>query len=133
MVDDNRDSADMCGAFLELSGHEVRTAYSGRSVLELADNFRPHVAVLDIGLPDLDGYQVARLIRGTEWGKDAVLVAVTGWGRDDDRKRAFAAGFDHHLTKPLTGEALQSLLGSLPNCPLPECLRNSDARDRSEV
>lgn len=120
VVDDNRDSADMCATLLELSGHEVRAAYSGRGALELADDFRPHVAVLDIGLPDLDGYQLARLIRGTEWGKDVVLVAVTGWGRDDDRKRAFAAGFDHHLTKPMTGEALQSLLGSLPSCPRTE-------------
>jgi PAS domain S-box-containing protein len=133
VVDDNRDSADMCATLLELSGHELRTAYSGRSALEVADGFRPHVAVLDIGLPDLDGYQLARLMRGTEWGKDAVLVAVTGWGRDDDRKRAFAAGFDHHLTKPLTGEALQSLLGSLPNCSQTENFSKSDACDSSEV
>jgi CheY-like chemotaxis protein len=81
----------------------------------MAVNFRPHVAVLDIALPDLDGYQVAQRIRGTGWGKDATLVAVTGWGRDDDRRRAFAAGFDRHMTKPISGEALRSLLQSLPD------------------
>jgi PAS domain S-box-containing protein len=115
LVDDNRDAADTFATLLELGGHEVRTAYSGRIALELAENFRPHVAVLDIGLPDLDGYQVAQLIRGTGWGKDAVLVAVTGWGRDDDRRRAFAAGFDRHLTKPISDEALRCLLQSLPD------------------
>jgi CheY-like chemotaxis protein len=115
LVDDNRDAADTFAILLELEGHEVRTAYSGRIALELAENFRPHVAVLDIDLPDLDGYRVAQLIRGTGWGKDAVLVAVTGWGRDDDRRRAFAAGFDRHLTKPIGGEALRCLLQSLPD------------------
>jgi len=116
LVDDNRDGADTCATLLELAGHEVRTAYSARRALELVEDFRPHVAVLDIGLPDLDGYQVAQLIRGASWGKDTELVAVTGWGRDEDRKRAFAAGFDHHLTKPITGDTLSSLLCSLPNC-----------------
>jgi PAS domain S-box-containing protein len=115
LVDDNRDAADTFAILLELEGHQVRTAYSGRIALELAENFRPHVAVLDISLPDLDGYQVAQLIRGTGWGKDAMLVAVTGWGRDDDRRRAFAAGFDRHLTKPISGEALRCLLQSLPD------------------
>jgi PAS domain S-box-containing protein len=115
LVDDNHDAADTCAALLELAGHEVRKAYSGRRALELAENFRPHVAVLDIGMPDLNGYQVARLIRGASWGRDIRFVAVTGWGRDEDRKRAFAAGFDHHLTKPITGEALNSLLCAMPN------------------
>ena len=115
LVDDNRDAADTCATLLELAGHEVRTAYSGRRALELVEEFRPQDAVLDIGLPDLDGYQVAQLIRGASWGKDTQLVAVTGWGRDEDRKRAFAAGFDHHLTKPITGDALNSLLCTLPN------------------
>ncbi|HKD53112.1 MAG TPA: PAS domain S-box protein [Steroidobacteraceae bacterium] len=113
LVDDNRDSADTCGLLLELAGHEVRMAYSGRSALEVAEGFRPHVAVLDIGMPDLDGYELARLIRQSGWGKATVLVAVTGWGRDDDRKRAIAAGFDLHLTKPVTGETLQFLIRSL--------------------
>jgi CheY-like chemotaxis protein len=117
LVDDNRDAADTCALLLELAGHEVRTAYSGRSALEVAESFQPHVGVLDIGMPDLDGYQVARLMRQSAWGKDAVLVAVTGWGRDDDRKRALTAGFDHHLTKPVTGETLQFLIRSLSESP----------------
>ena len=68
---------------------------------------------LDIGLPDLHDYEVAGLIRGAEWGKDTVLVGATGWGREDDRQRAFAAGFNHHLTKPIAGEELLALLRSL--------------------
>jgi PAS domain S-box-containing protein len=123
LVDDNRDAADACGLLLELAGHDVRIAYSGRSALEAAEMFRPEVAVLDIGMPDLDGYQVARHIRETDWGKGAVLVAVTGWGRDDDRQRAFAAGFDHHLTKPVTGETLQFLIRSLPHTRVDEAIR----------
>jgi two-component system CheB/CheR fusion protein len=88
-------------------------AYSGRRALELAEKFHPQFVVLDIGLPDLDGYEVARLMRGAEWGKGTVLVAATGWGREDDKQRAFAAGFNHHLTKPIAGEELLALLRSL--------------------
>jgi len=93
-------------------------AYTGRSALGIAEAFRPHVAVLDIGMPDLDGYQLARLVRESEWGKGMLLVAVTGWGREDDRKRALAAGFDLHLTKPVTGETLQFLIRTLSESPL---------------
>jgi PAS domain S-box-containing protein len=114
LVDDNRDATDTAATLLELAGHDVRTAYSGRSALELAESFRPHAVALDIGMPDLNGYEVAQRIRATEWGRKVILVAVTGWGREDDRKRAFAAGFDHHLTKPITGEALQALLRAAP-------------------
>jgi len=113
LVDDNRDAADTCASLLELGGQQVRTAYSGRAALELAESFRPHMVVLDIALPDLDGYQVAESIRRSTWGKATMLVAVTGWGREDDRKRAFAAGFNLHLTKPITAEALESLLHAL--------------------
>ena len=88
-------------------------AHSGRGALELAEKFDPQVVVLDIGLPDLDGYEVARLIRGAEWGRSTVLVAATGWGREDDKQRAFAAGFNHHLTKPIAGDELLALLRSL--------------------
>ena len=113
LVDDNRDATDTCATLLELAGQDVHVAYSGRRALELADKFHPQVVVLDIGLPDLDGYELARVIRGTEWGKSTVLVAATGWGRDDDKQRAFAAGFNHHLTKPIAGEELLALLRSL--------------------
>ncbi|HWS61162.1 MAG TPA: PAS domain S-box protein [Steroidobacteraceae bacterium] len=113
VVDDNRDAADACAALLELSGHHVQTAYTGRRALELAETFRPHVLLLDIGLPDLDGYQLAAKVRATPWGRGIALIAATGWGQEEDRRRAFDAGFDHHLTKPIAAETVESLLQSL--------------------
>jgi two-component system CheB/CheR fusion protein len=113
VVDDSRDAADTCAMLLELSGHHVQTAYTGQRALELAETFRPHVVLLDIGLPDFNGYQVAKKARDSAWGRAAVLVAVTGWGQEQDRRRAFEAGFDHHLTKPIEAETVESLLQSL--------------------
>ena len=113
VVDDNRDAADTCATLLQLSGHLVQTAYSGRRALELAESSQPDVLLLDIGMTDMDGYTLAEQIRAAEWSTKAVLVAVSGWGREEDRRRAFAAGFDHHLTKPMTGPALESLLQSV--------------------
>jgi len=113
VVDDNRDAADSCAMLLELSGHHVQTAYTGRRALELAETFHPHAVLLDIGLPDLDGYELARQIRAAPWGRDVILIAVTGWGQEDDRRRAFEAGCDHHLTKPIEAETVESLLQSL--------------------
>jgi CheY-like chemotaxis protein len=112
-VDDSRDAAYICATLLELSGHRVETAYSGRRALEVAEKFHPHIFLLDIGLPDIDGYQLARTIRSTAWGQSAVLVAITGWGQEEDRSRAAAVGFDHHLTKPVAPETLDALLRSL--------------------
>ena len=113
VVDDNRDAADTCATLLELSGHHVQIAYTGRSALELAETFRPHALLLDIGLPDFDGYQLAKKIRAAPWGGSIVLIALTGWGQEADRRRAFDAGFDHHLTKPIAPETVESLLQSL--------------------
>jgi PAS domain S-box-containing protein len=113
VVDDSRDAADTCATLLELSGHRVQTAYSGRRALEVAETFRPHVLLLDIGLPDIDGYQLARTLRSLPWGKRIQLVAVTGWGQEDDRRRALEVGFDHHLTKPVAAEELDGLLREL--------------------
>lgn len=113
VVDDNRDAADSCATLLELCGHHVQTAYTGRNALELAETFRPHALLLDIGLPDFDGYQLARKIRAAPWGNSVVLIALTGWGQEQDRRRAFDAGFDHHLTKPIAPETVESLLRSL--------------------
>jgi PAS domain S-box-containing protein len=110
VVDDNRDAADSCATLLELSGHHVQTAYTGRRALELAETFRPHAVLLDIGLPDFDGYQLATTIRAAPWGRSILLIAVTGWGQEEDRRRAFEAGCDHHLTKPIAAEAVESLL-----------------------
>jgi PAS domain S-box-containing protein len=113
VVDDNRDAADSCATLLELCGHHVQTAYTGRNALELAETFRPHALLLDIGLPDFDGYQLARKIRAAPWGNSVVLIALTGWGQEQDRRRAFDAGFDYHLTKPIAPETVESLLRSL--------------------
>ena len=113
VVDDNRDAADTCAMLLEASGHHVQTAYTGRQALELARTFRPHALLMDIGLPDIDGYQLAQQVRAAPWGRSAALVAVTGWGQEQDRLRAVAAGFDQHLVKPISAETMDTLLQSL--------------------
>jgi DNA-binding response OmpR family regulator len=113
VVDDNRDAADACAMLLEASGHHVQVAYSGRRALELAEKFGPHVALLDIGLPDFNGYELARRFRASTWAHGTTLIAVTGWGQGEDRQRAFEAGFDHHLTKPIAPQVLESLLESV--------------------
>jgi PAS domain S-box-containing protein len=113
VVDDSRDAADTFAILLELSGHHVQTAYTGQRGLELAETFRPHVLLLDIGIPDLDGYQLAKKIRASPWGRGTILIAVTGWGQEEDRRRAFEAGFNHHLTKPIAAETVESLIQSL--------------------
>jgi PAS domain S-box-containing protein len=112
VVDDNRDAADSCATMLELSGHEVKTAYNGTRALQIGVSFLPHVVLLDIGLPDLNGYEVARRIRASDWGAGLPLVAVTGWGKEEDRERALAAGFDHHLTKPVSPQAVEAVVGA---------------------
>jgi CheY-like chemotaxis protein len=109
VADDNRDSATTLGLLLEHSGHEVHLAHSGEEALELAKQVRPDIGVFDIGMPDLSGYTVAERIRHEAWGKDMTLVAVTGWGQESDKRRALAAGFDHHLTKPIDPNKLEEL------------------------
>ena len=94
-------------------GNEVRTAHDGLEAVGLAGTFRPDVALLDIGLPKLNGYDAARRIRKEPWGRHMVLIATTGWGQDSDRKLSKEAGFDHHLVKPLDPGDLAKLLGSL--------------------
>jgi DNA-binding response OmpR family regulator len=99
VVDDNTDAADSLATLLGVMGYDVRTAYDGPEAIEAADAFQPLVALLDIGLPRLSGYDIARHVRSRR-GKEVLLVAITGWGQDADRKRAVDAGFDHHFTKP---------------------------------
>jgi len=98
---------------LDILGYETRTACDGQAAVEAAEEFRPAVALLDIGMPKTNGYEVARHIRRQEWGKDVVLMAVTGWGQQEDRRRTLEAGFDHHLVKPVDPDLLASLLASL--------------------
>ncbi len=100
VVDDNRDAAESLALFLQLAGHVVNTAFDGEQALEAAEHFRPDIALIDIGLPKLNGYEVCRRIRDTEWGKSAMLIAQTGWGRDEDKQLSREAGFDGHLVKP---------------------------------
>jgi PAS domain S-box-containing protein len=101
VVDDNRDSADSTALLLGSSGAQVRAAYDGRTALELATEFHPGVVVLDIGLPEMDGYEVARRLRSSDMTRQCILIATTGWGQAKDRSAAREAGFDHHLTKPV--------------------------------
>ena len=112
VADDNRDAADSLQRVLALYGHEVRVAYDGLSALRIGTEFRPRVAVLDIGMPGSDGYEVARAIRKQQ-GREVTIVALTGWGQDADRKRAMEAGFDHHLVKPVDPSALNRLLAQV--------------------
>jgi len=101
VVDDNRDGADSLAMMLQIMGNETRTAYDGQEGLNMAGEFRPEVVLLDIGLPKLNGYEACRRIREQPWGKGVVMIAVTGWGQDDDRRRSHEAGFDHHMVKPV--------------------------------
>jgi len=114
VADDNNDALESLATLLQLSGHEVYTAANGAVALESAEQHRPEVALLDIGMPKLDGYEVARRIRAQPWGARITLVALTGWGQDSDRRRSQEAGFDSHLVKPLDLDKLTDLLATLP-------------------
>jgi PAS domain S-box-containing protein len=110
IADDNRDAVESLATLLELQGHSVNSAHDGLTAFDLARELRPSVMLLDIGMPGLNGYELARRLRQEAWGKSIVLVAATGWGQDDDRMRAFASGFDAHLTKPFDPAELIELL-----------------------
>jgi PAS domain S-box-containing protein len=110
VADDNHDSAATCAALLRASGHEVTVAHSGGEAFDLACQLQPEALLLDIGMPELNGYQLAERIRGTGWGSRTVLIAISGWGQEQDKRRALAAGFDRHLTKPIDPDRLEALL-----------------------
>jgi CheY-like chemotaxis protein len=110
IVDDNADSAESLGMVLRMLGHTVETAHDGLAAMEASASFHPDVVLLDIGLPRMSGYEVARRLRGREEGERTMLVALTGWGQAADRDRSREAGFDHHMTKPVDFAALQRLL-----------------------
>ncbi len=112
VADDNRDAADSLGMLLELEGHSVSICYSGEAALQTARKALVNVMILDIGMPDMTGYEVARRVRAERWGTDIFLIAVTGWGQTEDKNRAIAAGFDHHLTKPVDPAEVEVLLRS---------------------
>jgi len=114
VVDDNRDAADSLAMLLELTGHEVRTAHDGLAAVEAAEAFRPEVILLDIGLPKLNGFEVCRRVREQGHGRDVVIVALTGWGQEEDRRKSREAGFDQHYVKPIDPAVVVRLLAELP-------------------
>jgi CheY-like chemotaxis protein len=113
VVEDNHDAAESLREWLELSGNAVVVAHSGPEGLELARSHKPDVVLCDIGLPGMNGYEVATAIRNTDGLRSVCLIAMTGYGLDEDRQRALAAGFDHHLTKPADPWVLDRLLASI--------------------
>lgn len=114
VVDDNKDAASSLSMLLKVMGNKIRLAHDGEEAVRAASEFHPHVVLLDIGLPKLNGYEACQQIRALPDGKDMTLIAVTGWGQEDDRQRAVEAGFDRHLVKPVEPKVLMEILAGLP-------------------
>jgi DNA-binding response OmpR family regulator len=113
IADDNRDAAETLGMVLSLSGFEILLAFDGREALDTAERERPDAVVLDIGMPHLNGYQVAQAIRAQPWGEGLLLIALTGWGLEGEQQKTSSdAGFDHHLVKPVDPDVLERLLAA---------------------
>jgi CheY-like chemotaxis protein/two-component sensor histidine kinase len=113
IADDLSDCVESQALMLQLGGHDVQTAHDGLEAVQAAAAFRPDVVLLDIGMPKMNGYEAARQIRQQPWGKEMLLIALTGWGQDEDKRRTFEAGFDYHLTKPVDPAALEKFLAEL--------------------
>jgi CheY-like chemotaxis protein len=112
VVDDNADAAATLRMALELQGHDARAAFSGQAALDALADFDAEVVLLDLGMPGMNGFEVAQRIRALPRGGDVLLVALTGWGQEEDRRRTAEAGFDEHLTKPVDAERLAALLAN---------------------
>ena len=121
VADDNHDAADSLAFMLRLAGHEVRIAYDGQQAIDMAEVFRPALALIDIGMPRLNGYETARRLRAKPYGEAMMLIALTGWGQPDDRNRSLAAGFDHHVVKPVDPSMLERLLAAPAKKKGPAC------------
>ena len=117
VVDDNHDSALSQAMMLSIMGHETRTAHDGESAVACAESFLPEVVLLDIGLPKLNGYEVAQRIREQPWGASMFLIAVTGWGQEEDRQRSTEVGLNVHMVKPVEPARLRELLAGATRPP----------------
>lgn len=113
VVDDNIDNAYSVSLLLEALGHEAKIAHNGIQALGIAHEFQPDAMIIDIGMPGLDGHDLARRIRAEEWGKDLLLIAASGWGQDEDKQRSLEAGFNLHLVKPVDLRTLETLLATI--------------------
>jgi CheY-like chemotaxis protein len=113
VVDDKRDTARLMAMLFDTSGNETLTAYDGAEAVEAAETFRPDVILLDIGLPKMNGYEACRKIRQQPWGKDIIVIALTGWGQERDRQKSKDAGFNGHLVKPVKQDDIMKLLAEL--------------------
>jgi CheY-like chemotaxis protein len=110
IADDNVDAAESLQLWLQMAGHDVHVAHDGLSAVATAESVRPEVVLLDLGMPGMSGFDVARIIRKKPWGREMVLIALTGWGQEEDRRQTTAAGFDHHLTKPVPPDDVEALI-----------------------
>lgn len=115
IVDDNEDAALTIATLAEILGHTIQVAYDGGVAVKIAAEFKPDIALVDIGLPTLNGYEVAKAIRRQPEGERVYLIALTGWGQEEDKREAEAAGFDLHLVKPVNPIDLMKLFNSLPD------------------
>jgi len=114
VVDDNRDAAASLAMILKIMGHEVRTAHDGEAAVAVAAEYRPRLVLMDLGMPKVDGYEAARRMRLQPWGAELFLVALTGWGAEEDRRRTQDGGFDSHLVKPVDMDILKRLIAEMP-------------------
>jgi CheY-like chemotaxis protein len=112
VVDDNRDGAEAMALYLEDLGHEVAVAADGASGLAMAERLRPQLVLLDIGMPGMDGYEVARRLRAEPWSRNVVMLAISGYDSEEDRQRSLAAGCDEHLVKPVEPQSIVKFLAS---------------------
>ena len=117
VADDNADTAESFGEILRMMGNDVHVVTDGLEALKAADALRPDVAMLDLGMPGLSGYELASALRREPWGRSMMLVAVTGWGQAEDRRRSREAGFDHHFVKPVEPGEIERLLDEAPAAP----------------
>lgn len=113
VVDDNVDGAEMLSMLIGILGHDTRTANNGLTAIEIAKTYQPEVILLDLGLPEIDGIEVCRRLRADPQFSKTTIIALTGWGGDEDRRKTSEAGFDRHLVKPVESGALEEVLRSL--------------------